>query len=350
MHTSIGAVAWSGGETLVFDSETASSITYLWRVTADGSPPAQRLELAGISANAPVTCRTQNRLIFSRGQYDEDVFEFEPGRPPSPVLVSRFSDEEMDIATDGRLVFASTRSGEHNEIWLANADGSDPHQLAHGPGIQQGSPHWSPDGTRIVFDSLGDDGHWHIWLIDAVGGPPTQLTHGQGYENIPTWSADGRAIYYSAAQPNSDHRDICHLTLSNGQVTRITQTQPGTSSKAYEWGPAPSIVYKQGDGNGPLFLQPTAGGPGTQLNLCVRGDAFYVRPVGIFYVSCGEEGDAILRVNDPRTGMDRILGRLDGYWEFGDSTIAVSPDGGRVLYERGVQQVGRHLMMIENFR
>ena len=88
------------------------------------------------------------------------------------------------------------------EIWLADADGSKPVPLTHGPGNHQGSPRWSPDGQRIAFDSRGEDGHWDIWTIDADGGTPRRLTQDPGDENMPSWSRDGRFITSSQGGPD----------------------------------------------------------------------------------------------------------------------------------------------------
>ena len=53
---------------------------------------------------------------------------------------------------------SSPRVGRAQEIWLADADGSSPVQLTHGPGRWPGHPPWSPDGRQIVFDSRARTG------------------------------------------------------------------------------------------------------------------------------------------------------------------------------------------------
>ena len=100
-------------------------------------------------------------------------------------------EQEPRLSPDGRrLAFGSERPGEGEVIWVADADGSHPQQLTHGPGRSQGSPYWSPDGRRIVFDAFGDDGHVHIWIIDADGGSPRRLETQAGDERVPVWSRE----------------------------------------------------------------------------------------------------------------------------------------------------------------
>ncbi len=58
---------------------------------------------------------------------------------------------------NGKVVFASSRSGDY-DIWVANADGSEPVQITSGfGGTAVGRfarhPRWSPDGKAIVFES-----------------------------------------------------------------------------------------------------------------------------------------------------------------------------------------------------
>ena len=109
------------------------------------------------------------------------------------------------MAADSRLPPQRARGEMHN-IWIAEADGSNPQQLTQGPGVNQGSPYWSPDGRRIAFDAEGEDAHRHLWMMDADGGAPRRLTAEAGDQVVPTWSHDARWIYYSWWQ--ADTRDI----------------------------------------------------------------------------------------------------------------------------------------------
>ena len=196
-------IKWTrGGGSIIYGAVhgAGQGLRYLWRVASDGGTSPERIEESGPFAFNPATASTRDRLAFVHNTGgDADVYAHD-GRRSVPLLTSSFSDFQAEYSNDGRrIAFISERSGERPEIWVAEADGSHPSQLTHGPGKFQGSPHWSPDGRLIAFDSLSDEG-WHIWTIDSQGGPPQQITRDAGTQNIPTWSADGQWIYYSTMQ------------------------------------------------------------------------------------------------------------------------------------------------------
>ena len=104
---------------------------------------------------------------------------------------------------DGKIAFTSWREGS-GDVWIMNADGSDPVNLTQGRHGQCISPVWSPDGTKIAYlvfradpasgrvdYSIGD-----VWVMDADGGNPQQmgsLTNPR--RNYLIWAEDGSLIY-----------------------------------------------------------------------------------------------------------------------------------------------------------
>ncbi len=74
-------------------------------------------------------------------------------------------------------------------IWLW--DGDEERQFTHGPG--DGSPRWSPDGTRLAFlrRSSGDDDYPQVAVMSAAGGEAAVVSNlPLGVESI-EWSPDG---------------------------------------------------------------------------------------------------------------------------------------------------------------
>jgi Tol biopolymer transport system component len=231
----------------------------------------------------------------------------------------------------------------HN-IWIAEADGSNPQQLTQGPENDQGSPYWSPDGRRIAFDAEGQDAHRHLWMMDADGGAPRRLTAEAGDQVVPTWSHDARWIYYSWRQ--ADTRDIWRMPADGGGPERLTHGAAGPF--ACESADARSLLFQPQDADSPLMSIALTGGQTQQLIPCVKNSAFGVGPRGVYYVPCDPNPDPPLYVLDPKTGRSARLGRLDGLAER-PLGLSVSPDGNTIIYPRQVLSRA-DLMLIENFR
>jgi Tol biopolymer transport system component len=350
----VGSIAWTrDGRSLVFGSYVAQNVSYLWRLNVDARSPAQRIELAGIGAAMPSTALANDQLAFARWWYDMDIYRFQRGRPPEAIVASTFAETEPRYSPDGRrIAFTSARSGSRSEIWVAESDGTNPQQLTRNLGIAQGSPSWSPDGRRIAFDSLSHRGFWNIWVIDADGGTPQQITTAAGQQHVPTWSRDGRWVYFSATQEHSPPRSvgIWRVPAAGGPLERLTRG--GTGMFACETADGTQLLYQAADADSALLALPLTGGAPRQLVACVKSTAFGAGPRGVYYVPCDTSADPPLRLLDPETGHDELLGKLErleqgvGAQPWG---LSISPDGESVLYLRHISDTS-DLMLIENFR
>jgi Tol biopolymer transport system component len=354
--SSIGLLAWArDGKSVIYDS-SVGGFTYLSRVAIDGTRPPERVELAGLNAFAPATAASADRLVFSRHSFDSDVYRWEPGRRTEPVIASSFPDEDPAFAPRGdRIAYASARSGRAAEIWVAASDGSGAQRLVEGPGRWQTSPQWSPDGGQIAFDSFHDDGSFHIWIVDAMGGVPRQRTTQSGNQRFPTWSHDGRWIYYCN---ESTEWDIWRVPATGGTPERLTRT--GNAIRAYESPDGKSLLYQARRtstssgwdplGNGQVLVVPLEGGRPEELVSCAVAGSLSVGPPGIYYVSCRDywtrEGAALHSLNLD-TGQRQLVGTLDGFLPH--RGVAVSPDGQQILYVRA-RGHGVDVFLIENFR
>jgi len=115
-------------------------------------------------------------------------------------LQPRFSPDGREIA------FISDRDGADN-LWIMNADGSEPRQISKEKRNLVHNPNWSPDGEYIAvkkgFVSARSIAAGEIWLYHKAGGNGFQLRKRIGGEQAqktiaePAFSPDGRYIYYS---------------------------------------------------------------------------------------------------------------------------------------------------------
>jgi serine/threonine protein kinase len=329
------------GQWLVY---TAGSTGRVWRVAVAGGRDPELIELAGYRVASVATAAHRDRLVFERRLGHQSVARSGEGRSFELLAASSFDDRFPDYSPDGRrIAFGSNREGDAMEIWLAGADGSNPTQLTRGPGLSQDSPRFSPDGRTIAFDSLGEDGHWDIWTIGVDGGPPHRVTTHPGDDNLPSWSRDGRYLYWSSDRAGG--HTIWRAPVEGGPEERVTQSDGAYS---YEAPDGRTLLFQRTAwGGSPLLAVPVGGGAERTVIECVSFRGFVPQAAGIYHVGCGLPlaHDAPLYLLDPATGRDRLVRTLEKY-ELG---LAVAPDAKSILYGT-LQGEGSDLMLIEGFR
>ena len=346
-YSMIGKVAWSAdSHSIVYDAEVVPLSAHLWRVAADGASAPERFEAAGF-ARLPAIAATGDRAAFTQWRFDVDIFRFESGGPPQAVLTSTSLDMNPRFSPDGRrIAFGSGRTAERLEIWVADRDGRDAHQLTNGPGIWQIGPSWSPDGGQLVFESVQREGH-HLWVIDANGAGLRRLPGAAGDQRRPTWSRDGRWIYFTSE--DGPMRSVCRMPAGGGPITRLARS---TGEVVWESRDGSRVFYSIGD---VVWSSPTGGGAPRKEITCAKGGAIALGASGIYYAACNFtfEVNTMLHVMNPDTHQDRLIGPLTDYW----FDLEVSPDEKTILYDKVMHRgqhkrlsVGSDLMLIEHFR
>lgn len=143
------------------------------------------------------------------------------------------------FSPDGNTIaFISDRSGGDN-LWLMNADGSDPRAVTDESEHLVHNPSWSPDGQYLVakkgFVSTRSIPAGEIWLFHRGGGDGVQLIERPDGEtaqkNIaePTFSPDGRYVYFS--QDTTPGSVWQYDKDSTGQIFTIERLDRETGEK-----------------------------------------------------------------------------------------------------------------------
>lgn len=176
----------------------------LYTVPAHSGPVESRI-VTGINTDAifPVVWRgeTQSPTMLAYETWDDDrniwrwdrTSERVAGRL-RPIMSSTFVEDCPDFSPDGKwIAFTSSRSGSL-QIWISDRDGENQKQLTNFGNSAPHNPRWSPEGTRIAFDTVDIDSRRRSFHMLNVA---TRVHQRIGSGDHPTWSRDGKWVYFS---------------------------------------------------------------------------------------------------------------------------------------------------------
>ncbi len=253
-----------------------------------------------------------------------DVFDLEwasdPQISPDGARIA-YVRNSMDIRHDRR----------RSTIWIAASDGSDHRALTSGL-RNDGSPRWSPDGTRLLYTSRDDDGSTQLYLRWMDSGETARLTNLLHAPAGLAWAPDGRAIAFTMFVPEKAP-----------PLATLPEKPEGAT-----WAEPPRVIRKlvyRADGEGYLrdgyrhvFVLPADGGTPRQLTAGAfnhSGPPAWTPDSRHVLVWANRRDDWEYEPADSEiheiaiaTGKLRTLTDRRGP----DRSPAVSPDGKRVAY------------------
>ncbi|MDQ2948012.1 MAG: hypothetical protein M3Y27_19100, partial [Acidobacteriota bacterium] len=344
----VGNLSWlPDGQSLV-TGLNAEVWSMIWRFT-----PGKGFSALGFhSGGDPSAAMKGQRMAYTSFAEDRNIYRMDgpgsidQGRPWESCHVTKLIDstvQEADVmvSPDGtRLVFAAPRTGSQ-EVYVANADGSNQEALTSmGPGFL-GSPRWSQDGRWIVFDRY-ENGHSMLYVVGSEGGQPRRLTNPDGSDTRPSWSRDGKWIYFSSNRGGS--AGIWKIAWASPEKAVQVTTDGGIGP--LESSDGKQLLYATGSGIGSV---PVQGGDAKALVPGVTAAWWAVAGRSIYFVR--DEGTKSIWVQRLDTGRQFEYVRFPkglGPVPYG-SMITVSQDE-RFIYFIQVDRNESDLMLVENFR
>jgi WD40 repeat protein len=118
-------------------------------------------------------------------------------------------------AANGLIAIASG-----DGIRVVEADGSGLRQIIDSAAADVRNPTWSRDGTRLAYWTESDDGTYELFMTDAEGSDPIPVATAPGEITGETWSADGSEFMFSAIDPDRI-QDGCFAFEGNACGSRL---------------------------------------------------------------------------------------------------------------------------------
>ncbi len=222
-----------------------------------------------------------------------DIYTVPIGGGEAKVIAAGLPFEgQAKFSPDGkRIAYVSDRDGAEN-LWIANADGSDPKQLTRDKQAQYTSPSWTPDGDYVLVSRQDNPlrAPFDLWMYHAKGGAGVQVTRGKAKPEArneevthavgAVSSPDGLHFYYTQRQKLFSPYNNLDFPLS--QVVRRDRVtgdeDPVTSAPGSAFRPVLSpdgtrLVYgTRQDGETGLRVRELATGEERWLKLPVQRD------------------------------------------------------------------------------
>ena len=342
----VHAMAWLDNRRIVFSAGPQLGQRRLKIVHLDSG---QTLETTGLGeGGASLSIARNGSLVYARESAEVNLWRFDLSSRedrPKRLAASTYQTWTPAYSHDGRrIAFASTRSGME-EVWVADADGAHPIQLTRMGSGRTANPQWSLNDRTILFNSWAPRSN--LYTVEVNDGSVKRITEDPIGNVEPSWSRDGKWIYFGNGWPNASKTgQVFRSPAGGGSIVQITRDGGlhAEESVDQKW------VYYSKNAESPtsIWKVPRDGGEET---LVIDGLSystnFMPAEKGIYFISgkLGSDGRAAIEFYDFSTSRRKVLAAIDKpTWG-----IALSPDG-RSLLHGLVDHVSSNLILVENFR
>ncbi len=355
-------MAWTpDGREIVFSSNRQGWYR-LWRIAA--LPPkspgsyAVPLLVEGAGDDAITPSIAGSRLVYARNQRSFNIRRAEivgvEGtaahhlKPSAPLIASTRVDKSPSWSPDGKkIAFVSDRSG-NQEVWICQADGSNPLRLTSFAGQGVIYPRWSPDGRRLVFSALtGAGGNIEGYIMQASGGAPERI-HVPGHHSMAhlVFSSNGLFLYFIPGAEDIAV-DAWRVPVSGGDAVQITRNGVFRPEES----PDGTLLYYGKYGEHGLWATPVTGGAERQILTSITEQNWTVTSKGIYFIdfAVGPGEPKLVRFYSFKTETTNQVGTVEPTVSPDYSGISVSPDGRWLLYSH-IANVSSDLMLLDHFR
>ena len=333
------------GKSIVFSSDRGGEFR-LWRIQPSSANPAKSLQSIGIYGEFPIQLSLARKapcLAYSVLQQDRNIWRLDlKDKKWARIIASSGQDASPQYSPPGdRICFRSDRSGE-DQLWVSNADGSNPVQVTRGP-LWPSVGHWSPDGRSIVFNNartgeifLASLANAGAWAVRSVGT--------QGYH--PVFSLDAQWVYAGISG------SILRIPVKGGPASELVKVR----GLSFALSPDGEFLYFMREPHGSsLWRVSTSSGALTRaldglIPSCTS--CWALAPTGIYYLGSDKRSldKQMIFFHDFRTGHDQ---EVTEYPELlpplGSGPFSLSPDARHLLCVR-LDPSNSDVMRVDPFR
>ena len=270
---------WSSDGSYVYFSSERGGTLALWRISVEDGE-ATRMTLGSSYEHHPSLCRDGSRLVYATRVANNTLHirDLESGRETELPVLRDYS--FAALSPDGnRLVYASSRGGEHIDLWMQPLEKGQPsvppQRLTDEAGIAS-CPVFSPDGRWISYYRIVE-GQRDIYVIPAAGGRPNRFTDDLEADTHTAWSPDSSRLAFVSDRGGANRIWIAPIRNGRPSASPRALTKAGTNASP-AWSPDGSRIafVRCEERRSEVWIQPVDGAePPRQLT--TEAGALWIR-------------------------------------------------------------------------
>ena len=215
----ITGLDWTADGRIVFVSNRAGESS-LWMIDLNDKK-VQWLNVIIENLNH-IDISKDNKLVFQTKfrPYNIVITDLKQQHPSNfkQLTHTRKANTFPVLSPDGQYIaYISDKSGRLG-IWLSDSDGENARILTE-DAISLSAPEWSPDSSQIAYVSA-KNGNRDICLVD-INAQQSCVLHSKGDELFPTWSRDGKILYFIHRSDVNAPRYLMKMNLITNKVTNM---------------------------------------------------------------------------------------------------------------------------------
>jgi Tol biopolymer transport system component/DNA-binding winged helix-turn-helix (wHTH) protein len=339
-------LTWTAdGASIVFDRSFVGGFS-LWRVPVKGGEP-HRLDLPADRANMLEPTLLRGRLAYEAHEAAETVGRVSLNKsfsqlPQTPVASTRFDHAGRYSPNGAKIAFLTDRSGT-DELWIADADGTNAYQLTHF-GVRLADLVWAPDGKSLAASAVAGK----VYLVPLEAGSPRLIFNGPPFidevnSNL-AFSRDGRFVYVMTQPGTGNKCGLLKVPISgeapamllDGLFTNAAESTDG-HTLFYSRPESPAALGRPG-----IWKRAVEGGP--EQFVTAYSDMWDLGPDGLYLVN--RKAATLEKYNSAGKRLQAVakLGQFDLR-----PPMSISPDGRWAIF--GYQHhLSIEIDMVEGFK
>lgn len=290
-----GRCSTLGKPSVVYHRDDGDTVGGVYEVALDGSTPEGKLRArAGgqqVSVAPDCSLVLDSGAVSQRRYYFQDLFRQLPGTSSRHEGDTRtrmtrgLRARHADVSPDGRRVVFVTNDRSTSTLRIADLspdyEVSNVRALVPSARFEQAyTPRFSPDGRAVAYSAWTTGGYRDVRVVDVATGRFQAPFHDRALDQHPTFSPDGRHLYFTSDRSGVANVYAYELETSTlSQVTNVlggayfpqisedgrTLVYTGYTSRGWDlfvmdndparWLPAPPYVGTRGQGPAPVLFR-----------------------------------------------------------------------------------------------